>query len=684
MDGARSVATSAVDRVRQQVADAVVGGSATQLQDALAEAQRYGLHGTEVRRARDALIALEAHDFRRRADIVVEEAIESDDWWKLQAAMQTVVGSGLGSEQSGRLQEAMRTHKRRQEAARELQTAAQARDPAKLRTAIELALKAHVKEPLVKRARDDLRSLEARLAAMEQLRKATTSGDVDAIKAAIEATERTGFNHQEERSMLDAAKREVQAGKLAHLERLHKAQDHNALERELAGASSHFLKDGHVAEYTEKIEQLRTQDQCRQQLQQAVQAADKNRLVAALRNAEATGLRDVAEVQSARDALQAMETREKQVYSRQQAGRELQAALQFEDANRLSAALHAAEQAGVAGQEAAPARERLRFLRSKTGAAQELQDAMQAGDVYRLRAALATARGAGVCEAEVQRARDSLRVIEGHAHAKRSLEAACKSRDPHLLQRAIESARQAGLPKRDVAHAEAELRAFGNSQVALELRAATADGGLERLKAAAQAAGDAGLFGPEVDAAWERIRQLESNQWLRKQLQGAIASGDSARLQAAIRQAELAGFGGDPEVAAARAELESRNARLHARQELQLARAGANPYALLAAIRAAQAAGLPVEELEAARVDLQRLDPHGVAGGGPVGPPTDPQVFTAPITDPQLQAPPSAMTAPMTNPRFQAPPTDPQPPPPPPYHGEGKTGRTQRVTWAVA
>merc|ERR1712232_1542685 len=97
------------------------------------------------------------------------------------------VGSGLGAEQTSRLQEAMKTYKRRQEAIQELRVATKARDPARLRTAIEHAMKVYLKESLIKQARDDLRSLEARLAAQQVLREAVAGGDHAAVKAAIQA-----------------------------------------------------------------------------------------------------------------------------------------------------------------------------------------------------------------------------------------------------------------------------------------------------------------------------------------------------------------------------------------------------------------------------------------------------------------------------------------------------------------
>merc|ERR1712129_257144 len=83
----------------------------------------------------------------------------------------------------------------------------------------------------------------------------------------------------------------------------------------------------------------------------------------------------------------------------------------------------------------------------------------------------------------------------------------------------------------------------------------------------------------------------------------AAASGDVVRLQASLKQAELAGFTGE-ELNVARAALQRLNAQLHASQELQLARASRNPGALQAAFLAAEEAGLKQDELEGAAEDL--------------------------------------------------------------------------------
>jgi len=111
------------------------------------------------------------------------------------------------------------------------------------------------------------------------------------------------------------------------------------------------------------------------------------------------------------------------------------------------------------------------------------------------------------------------------------------------------------------------------------------------------------MMGTEIDAAWQRLRELEAGQWQRRQLRAAAASGDVVRLQASLKQAELAGFSGE-ELNVARAALQCLNAQVHARQELQLARASRNPDALRAALLAAQEAGLKEEELEGTAADL--------------------------------------------------------------------------------
>mmetsp|Transcript_85284 Transcript_85284/g.241829 ORF Transcript_85284/g.241829 Transcript_85284/m.241829 type:complete len:395 (-) Transcript_85284:69-1253(-) len=71
------------------------------------------------RRAGDAQLAAEASDFRRGVDSMVEDAVQSNDWWRLQAAMQMVVGYGLEDKWAVRLQEAMRAHSRHRGRARE-------------------------------------------------------------------------------------------------------------------------------------------------------------------------------------------------------------------------------------------------------------------------------------------------------------------------------------------------------------------------------------------------------------------------------------------------------------------------------------------------------------------------------------------------------------------------------------
>lgn len=140
--------------VRERLTEAVLNGGTVDLQSAIDGALRAGMTGQEVRRARDAMAAIESADTRKRVELGVDEAIESDDWWKLQASMQAVVGAGFGdSDLVVNLREAMRTHRRRREVLREISRAAGARDAHALRTAIEAALLTHAQEADVRRAR---------------------------------------------------------------------------------------------------------------------------------------------------------------------------------------------------------------------------------------------------------------------------------------------------------------------------------------------------------------------------------------------------------------------------------------------------------------------------------------------------------------------------------------------------
>ena len=212
-----------------------------------------------------------------------------------------------------------------------------------------------------------------------------------------------------------------------------------------------------------------------------------------------------------------------------------------------------------------------------------------------------------------------------------------------------------------------------------------AAGDQDRLRLAARAAADGGLTGSKVQEAWEWLRVLESRAWLRRQLGAALAGGDPAKLQAAIRQAEVAGLGGHAEVVAARAELADRTARLSARQELHLSRKSGNFYQLLAAVRAAERAGLPPEELLAEeRRSLEECglgtdpetQPTRLALPGPhtdqrlhpptaaqlPSPPTNPRLH--PPTDAQLSAPLTDLQPPPTDPRLHLPTSARLPPPP--------------------
>ncbi|CAK0859319.1 unnamed protein product [Prorocentrum cordatum] len=357
------------------------------------------------------------------------------------------------------------------------------------------------------------------------------------------------------------------------LQQLYEEEDVEGLRRALAEASSQAQKGSKtIADFSQKLARAESRQASRRELQEAHRAGEARRLAAALQAAEDAGIAE-AELGPARQALLQAREREQDAATRNRAAEELRRAVSSDDAGRVEKALAAAEAAGLGGPEAAHARERLRQMRGRTGAERELSEATSSGDVYRIRAALATARQSGVGEKEMRQAQGELQRLKDQAHARRGLEAAVASADAEFLRRCIEEAKRVGISRQEIARAETAARELCQTQVGSELSQAVASGSLERLRAAARAAADAGVSGAEVDAAWERIRELEAHDWLRRQLAAAAASGDAARLQAAIKQADAGGLGA-AEVATARARLDACHAQLHAQQEQRLARAG--------------------------------------------------------------------------------------------------------------
>eukprot|EP00913_Durusdinium_trenchii_P022928 g21529.t1 len=231
-------------KARRRLSAAVEKGSTKEVEELLLEAQRMGMQGSEVRWSRDTLLAAEADgvhrwftllrfegldmaqaaDFRKKTLSLVEDVLESLDYWKLQAAMQAVIGCGLGKDQAPRLKQAMRTHKLRSEAS----------GTARLRTAIESALKVHTEEAVVKKARDALRTLQARETARDELRKATVSKEPAKLKVAIAAAEKVGLHEEapgmlgedpKEQEELGAARQELRQHAMARLSKLADSED---------------------------------------------------------------------------------------------------------------------------------------------------------------------------------------------------------------------------------------------------------------------------------------------------------------------------------------------------------------------------------------------------------------------------------------------------------------------------
>jgi len=355
-----------------------------------------------------------------------------------------------------------------------------------------------------------------------------------------------------------------------------------------------------------------------------VQVGARSQLHSTVEAAKAAGLRG-EHLRSAKEALGICEAREKEQDRRERAAEELHEATAGDDINRLVAACAEAERAGLSGAQAVPAMQKLQSLRARDTATRELREAVVSPDLYRLRAAIATARTSSVDEEEISRARAALNSRSAQAQARRDLEAAVASRDAELLGHAIREAKQAGVGKQEVARAEAELRSVSHLSVGGELRAAMQSGDVERLRSAASAATDAGMMGYEVHAAWERVRALECEAWARRELDSAISSADSARLQAAISHAETSGVGEDL-LSPARRTLANLASRRKAEQELRLARASGCARAVREALKAALDAGLSGSPVDHAEAELRALERGGAWRPPPpaVAPPPPP------------------------------------------------------------
>jgi len=678
--GDRSLARDSTQRpnnnpaeLRCRLSDAAGCSSIDELRAALEEARRAGIHGPEVCLARDRLAALESGDMRKHASLVVEEAIKSDDFWKLQAAMATAAGAGLPPTEINRLKDAMRAHKRRKDAAQKLRKAVDGRSAADLRAAIEVALREHVCSKDVERARSALGELEAkdrsqqeaeqsrqkalqeaennRIAIQRQLLEAAATKDTLTLRRAIMAVE---INPRRQRvqstdDALRVARAELRSLAIENMRSCAQAGDSKRLSNAMDDARDCGVEPAEIALFDKTLCTLREHDSHRQKLDMAVQGGVLGQLLEAVGLAKAAGIADAA-LRPAQEAVNVIEAREKHAAAKASTAQELRLAMCAEDADALAAAISEADRFGI---DITPARERLRVLRAREAAGQELHKAETSGDVYRLRAAISTARSMGVSEADLERAGASLIALTGQVRARRALEHAVASEDANMLQRAIEEARSASIPRHEVTSAEEKLRSIAHTRVDDELRAAMAADDVRRLRAAVDAASHAGVADSEVSAAWERVRALEWRAWSQRELEAAVKSHDSARLQAAIDDARAAGVD-EAAVHLAVTELSTWVKTRTLQQELRLAWASGSAHVLRAAIDAAAGIGLSGGLIQSAKGELEALE----RGAGRPPPPTaaPPPMPASPLQEPQLG--PGAL--PEQQQRFEAPPTDPK------------------------
>lgn len=496
----------------------------------------------------------------------------------------------------------------------------------------------HVRQKDIDHARDGLKKLEllkleaqhleqARTAFEERLRTAACTKSPEKLHAAIKDAESDA--NSEARSLpmgdraaaISAARAELQIQMLKRLCDLSDAEDMEALNRALDDAEGKGVAQADIDNFTDRLRSLQLRHHHRNELSSALKHGEKAKLITVVAEAQRAGLDKDEHMLKAKAAIQEVEAREKVAAEkaaalrkaeddRAAAAEQIRFALCTDDADSLASALAFADTAGLDGAEVAPARERLRVLRVMAGASIELEAAIESGEVYKLRAAISTVRGTGVDQKQLERAKATLSNLTAKTDAHRSLASALGSGDAGIIAHAIAEAKRRGVAKADIAQAEAGLHTVKHTSVGGELQAAMEAGEISRLRMAVGAAADAGMAGQQLDAAWERIRFLESQEWSIRELRAARESGVSARLQVAISHAEQASVCRE-QLSAARADLRAWLSKSQAQQELQLARASGSACVLRAALDAARAAGIKDGTVSAAQAELTALERGG-------------------------------------------------------------------------
>jgi len=587
--------------IKNALQDAINARAVGRLEAALKKARDAGYrHGPEVSNAREMLLHLELNNVKERAGALVDEAVRQDDHWKMQAAMSNLVASG-GGNQMEYLKRAMQEHNKRKSAIHAMRSAAAAQDTVRLKTAIEAALKNHIDEVHIREARDALRRIEAQGQMRQELQGAISTRSLSTIRPIYERAEQQLSQSDAGKDVLAKARKTMSEIATEQLQGYLRKEDTQSLDALLKEAQTFFVDERTIADLQKQSNQLKEQRQHKTKLKEALSTGQKSTIETALKSAKAASL-PKEHLEAAEKELQRRNNMEKADASRGA----LERARRTQDPEELRIAIADAEAAGLGGIDLVAAKEVYRSLAAQSSSQRELSVAMQSGDIYKLNAAIATARSAQVDEGLLASATKRLKNLKEQASARRDLDAAVASGDPREIESALARAKEVGLPPNETSKAHNVLKSSVGLDVVEQLRVAMMGDDVDELRTAANAALHAGVSAADVDAAWSRVRHLESLSWQRKELQAAISSGDCAKLQASIKHAEDVGLPA-AETEEAKTELDRLVRRRSAQQELTMARVSGNAEALSAALETARACGVDSSLLDAAQSDLAAM-----------------------------------------------------------------------------
>jgi len=621
------------DEMRAQLLSVAEHSNAYEVQNALQMAQDAGLHGPEVIRARDALSALEAGGIKEQAMEIVDAAIESDNWWKLQSAMAMAHSTGFDKKDVDRLQEAMRMCKKRKDDVQLMREAAQRRDAAALRTAIEVSLKDYVAEKYVKPMRDELRSMEASTFVKSQLDAAIRSKSARQMQEAINAATKAGIkeNDKEAGESLRAVQTELQSMALDNLHRLIEKRNVGELDMAISEWRNRGVREEALAPFSKKLEVWKKHDACRRDLEAAIRSGNPSQISSALAVADTAGMNE-SDLQFARLALRKHQDRERAQQQQDQERREQeeqqrrrqeqervereneqqrrqqeQAKLEREKEERRRKSERDKEEQRRLQQE----REREQMAVNqkqaelRASAEMKLHAAMSGSDVKQLEVAIQMAQQMGLSSVELARANDVLRGIHSRTQAAQDLRIAIQSSDIYRLKAAIANARHAGVADADIADAQAHVaRLQGQGNVRRTLQTAVASRNMDMIRKAIDEARRAGLPAHEIAEIEQHLHSSQES--AKSALHAAMATGDPSRLRVEIGAATDAGLA-QHEILAASEHLRKLEWQQSVRKELQTAMQRGDPVKLQTALQHAIAADMPDHELAHARAELGTL-----------------------------------------------------------------------------